>query len=506
MSDVKLVRGRWIFAGDAPIRDGAIAFEDDTILELGNWDDLRVQYPAAAVYGSPQVAVLPGLINAHHHSNGVPNSLQGVDDDFLELWLFSNIALRSQDPTLKTLLSAAALLQSGVTTVLDVVSISGTPEESLASLQGRLQAYEQAGLRVALAPGASYTSFLVHGKGEDAAFLASLPAALRQQVQALVPLQQTLAPAEYLAVISDLVGRYQSHPHIQVWFGPPGPQWVDDDLLVQIVETAERLNTGVQTHAVESFYEKLVGPRCYGKSVVAHLHALGVLSPRFSIAHGVWLSEADIEIMAATGASVSHNPSSNLRLRAGVAPLNQMLQAGVTVGLGMDGTALGDDEDMWAEIRLAARLHRTPQINTPAPTFADILQMATVGGAKLLMQPTLGKIAPGYKADLVLVNCDRLTWPWMAPEANPLHVMLMRARAADVDTVLVNGKVVLQHGQPTGFDLQAIGQEIAAQLSAAADRDQYFALAAQLRPHLANWYASWDSPPLNPYAAFNARA
>jgi 5-methylthioadenosine/S-adenosylhomocysteine deaminase len=505
MSNVKLVRGRWIFTGDETILDGAIALQGDKIHELGAWDELQAKYPNAAVHGSSQFAVLPGLINAHHHSNGVPNSLQGVDDDFLELWLFANIALRSQDPTLKTLLSAAALLQSGVTTVLDVATVSGTPESSLANLKSRLQAYEQAGLRVALAPGASYSSFLVHGQNQDAAFLSSLPAALRQQVETLVPLQQSLSPQDYLAVISDLVCSYQSHPHIDVWFGPPGPQWVEDDLLVKIAETAERLNTGIQTHAVESFYEKLAGPRCYGKSVVAHLQELGVLSPRFSIAHGVWLSEADIEILAATGASVSHNPSSNLRLRAGVAPLNQLLQAGVTVGLGMDGTALSDDEDMWTEMRLAARLHRTPQINTPAPTLADILQMATVGGAKLLMQPTLGKIAPDYKADLVLVNCNRLTWPWIAPEANPLHVVLMRSRPADVDTVLVNGKVVLQNGQPTGFDLPAIGQEIAEQLNAADNREAYFALANALRPHLANWYAQWDVPPLQPYAAFNAR-
>ncbi|HEY9631006.1 MAG TPA: amidohydrolase family protein [Coleofasciculaceae cyanobacterium] len=505
MNNVQLVQGRWIFTGDDTLENGAIAIQDDTILEVGNWDSLQAKYPQAEVHGSSQFAVFPGLINAHHHSNGVPNSLQGIDDDFLELWLFSNIALRSQDPTLKTLLSAAALLQSGVTTVLDVCTISGTPEAGQAELKGRLQAYEQAGMRVALTPGANYSSFLIHGDGEDEAFLSSLPAPLRQQVQALTLLEQTLSPEDYLEVISDLVISYQSHPHISVWFGPPGPQWVTDKLLVKIAETAERLNTGVQTHAVESFYEKLAGPRCYGKSVVAHLRDLGVLSPRFSIAHGVWLSEEDIQILAETGASVSHNPSSNLRLRAGVAPLNQMLQAGVTVGLGMDGTTIGDDEDMFAEMRLAARLHRTPQLNLPAPTFTDILQVATQGSAKLLMQPTLGKIAPGYKADLVLVKCDRITWPWVSPEANPLHLMLMRTRAGDVDTVLVNGKVVLREGQPTGFDLQAIGQAVAEQLQASPNHEQYYALAKDMRPHLARWYANWEVPTLEPYAAFNAR-
>lgn len=504
MTPIQLVRGRWIFTGDDTLLNGAIAIQNDTILELDDWETLRVKYPNANVHGSSQFAVLPGFINAHHHSTGVPNSLQGVDDDFLELWLFANIALRSQDPTLKTLLSAAALLQSGVTTVLDVASISDSPEASLADLQGRLRAYEQAGLRVALAPGASYSSFLVHY--EDDAFLASLPDSLRQRVKALVPLQQSLAPQDYLSLISDLVVSYQSHPHIKVWFGPPGPQWVSNDLMIKIAETAASLNTGIQTHVMESFYENLMGPRFYGHSAVAHLNQLGVLSPRFSIAHGVWLTEADIEILAETGASVSHNPSSNLRLRAGIAPLNSLLQSGVTVGLGMDGNTLGDDEDMFAEVRLAARLHRPPQIQKPAPTFADVFRLATAGGAALLMQQqSLGKLAPGYKADLVLVKGDRITFPWIAPEADPLQVVLMRARAADVDTVFVNGKIVLQGGQPTGFDLQAIGQEIADQMNATSARQEYRALAADLYPYLKQWYANWAVPELTPYAAFNSR-
>jgi len=504
MAGVFLVRGRWVFTGETTLSDGAIAIQDDRILEVGAWASLRVSYPDAAVLGSEQFAVMPGLINAHHHSNGVPTSLQGVEDDVLEPWLFALLGLRSQDPTLKTLLSIAQLLQSGVTTVVDVVSLSGTVEDCWTDAKGRLQAYEQAGMRVALAPGASYESLLVHG--EDDAFLASLPDDLRQRLQALVPTQQELSKSDYLEIITDLVTRYQPHPHIDVWFGPPGPQWVGDDLLVQVVDAANRLKTQVQTHAVESFYEKLMGPRLYGKSVMAHLHELGVLSPRFSIAHGVWLTEAELEILADTGAAVSHNPSSNLRLRAGVAPLNAMLARGLTVGLGMDGTTLGDDEDMFAEMRLAARLHRAPQLDTPAPSFEDIFRLATAGGAKLMGQEQyLGKLAPGYKADVVLVKSDRLTWPWVAPEANPLHILLMRAKATDVDTVLINGKVVLQAGMPTGFDLQAVGQAAAEQLAVAPNRDQYRALVAEMLPHLAGWYTRWEVPPLVPYAAFNSR-
>ncbi|PSN13787.1 cytosine deaminase [filamentous cyanobacterium CCT1] len=504
MTDIRLIRGRWVLTGDSVLTDAAIAIQADTILSVGAWDTLRDQYPQAEVLGSERFAVMAGLINAHHHSNGVPNSLQGVEDDFLELWLLANLGLRSQDTQLKTLLSIAQLLQSGVTTVVDVSRISGDTAACFDDLTARLKAYEQAGMRVALNPGANYQSYLVHE--EDQAFLETLPSGLRQQLTEMVPMTSALTPADYLALITDMVKRYQAHPHIDVWFGPPGPQWVGDELLVQIVEAAERLRTQVQTHALESLPEKLIGPRFYGKSLIAHLKELGVLSPRFSIAHGTWLTEADVEIMAATGAAVSHNPSSNLRLRAGIAPLNAMLAGGVTVGLGMDGNTLGDDEDMFAEMRLAARLHRTPQLGHPAPSYRDIFAMATTSGAKLMGQADrIGKLAPGYQADVVLVNCDRLTWPWVAPDVDPLHLVLMRAKAMDVDTVLVGGKVVLRSGLPTGFDLQAVGQAIAAELEAQPAPHQRRALVAELKPYLADWYGRWEMPPLTPYAVFNSR-
>lgn len=505
-TQTQLVFGRWVFTGQTALSHGAVAIQGDTIVEVGSQDDLRQKYPHAAVVGSNQFAVMPGLINAHHHSNGVPNSLQGVSDDFLEPWLFSLLCLRGQDPLPQTLFSIARLLRSGVTSVVDFTIMSGTVEHCHNLLAHRLKAYEQAGMRVALAAGAKYQSHLVHGDGQDDLFLQSLPAVLAQKVQTMVPLQEALPPQDYLALVGDLAKSYHSHPHIQVWFGPPGPQWISDELMVQIADAAANLGTGVQTHVTESLPEKLLGPKFYGKSVIQHLQGLGVLSPRFSMAHGVWVTEEDMQILAATGASISHNPSSNLRLRAGVLPFNALRASGVTVGLGMDGTAIGDDEDMFAEMRLAARLHREPQMKQTAPTWEDIFSLATQGSAKLMLQETsIGQLAPGFKADLVMVDWDAVTWPWLASAADPLEVLLMRAKAADVHTVMVHGNVVLKAGQPTGFDLKAVAAELAAQLDAAPDRDDYRDLFAEVRPYLESWYAAWQVPKLSPYAAFNSQ-
>lgn len=503
---IQLIQGRWIFGTDGVLSDGAVVVKGDTILEIGDWEELRDRYTDASVLGSSHHAVLPGLINAHHHSNGVPNSLLGIEDDLLELWLYSRNAKRSQHSTLRTLLSAAYLLQTGVTSVVDVASIGDSVESSQQEMQSCLSAYEQAGLRVAFTPGAKYDSFLVHGKGQDAQFISTLPAELQQKIKALTTLNQGLSSVDYLNIVSDAAKQYQSHPLIDIWFGPPGPQWVGDDLLVEIVETANSLRTSVQTHALESFYEKEMGPQFYGESVITHLDNLGVLSPQFSMAHGVWVNERDIEILSRTGASISHNPSSNLRLRAGIAPLSALLAGGVTVGLGMDGTTLNDDEDMFTEMRLAMRLARSPQIRDSVPTYLEIFQIATAGGAKLFGKAdSIGKLAPGYKADIVLVDCECMTWPWMAPEADPMSVVMMRSRQSYVDTVLVNGKIVLKDAQPTGFDVLAVGEELAAQLKATPDNVEYRTLANAIRPYMVRWYGDWPIPKLDPYTKANSR-
>lgn len=365
-------------------------------------------------------------------------------------------------------------------------------------------------MRAALAAGVVMDSFVAHK--EDDAFLKHLPEELQSKVKdKLLPPEDVgnnITPRQYMDLMKELILAYRDNDRVDVWFGPPGPQWVSDELMVEMAQTAQELDTQIQTHALESYSEKLLGSQCYGKkSVIQHMQDLGVLGPRLSIAHGVWLTRDDLAMMKAAGAAVSHNPSSNLRLRAGVAPLNAMMQAGVTVGLGMDGTALGDDEDMFAEMRLAARLHRTPQFHSPAPTLEDIFGLATNGGATLLGKANrLGVLEPGFQADVVLVNAERLKRPWMAPEANPLHVLMQRAKAGfDVDTVFVGGEMVLQNGQPTKFDMAAVEQDLASQLAAQSLDTTSGELVAEIQPFLIEWYAQWKQPKLEPYAAFNSQ-
>ena len=506
MSDAKLIKGRWVLTGEEVIADAAVAVEGARIIEVGPAAALSRRYEGAEVIGSEQSAVLPGFVNAHHHSHGVSTIQHGYSDALLESWILGFAGLRKGLIYEETLLSAANQLRSGVTSLVDVHSGGGSAGEYAASVDAGLQAYESAGIRVAFATGTSTQSRLVHGAGQDEAFVGQLPAGLRDDARALLPGPDRVNGEDYLDIVASRIAAFAGHPRVDVWFAPPGPQWVSDELMQRIGERAAALDTRIQTHCNESFYEKLHGDRFYGRPTILHLERLGVLSERFSIAHGVWLTESEIAALARSGAAVSHNPSSNLRLRAGIAPLNALLESGVTTALGMDGTTINEDEDMFSELRLALRLNRVPHYDASIPGTAQLFALATQGGARLMgKENEIGRLRPGYRADLMVVDLERLTWPWIAPEVDPLELILLHARKDDVRCVLVDGEVAMRDGEVTRFDERAAADALAEHLAAQPLPRRHADIAARLRPHLETWYRSWETPPLDPYTTYNAR-
>ncbi len=508
MTESILVRGRWVItaADDEPRVDSAVLVDAGRIVRIAPWAELHLAHPDARLIGDEHSAVIPGLVNAHHHSHAVSALLQGVSDDLLEPWILAWHALRPVDRRLNTLVSAGVQLGAGVTSLIDMMSAGGDAASFGRVVREALAAYDEAGIRAALTPGMASRSDLVSGDGEDDRFLASLPAAVRAQAESLLPGPERLTEDDYFAVMEELQAEIGGHPRVELWYGPPGPQWVSDACLVRCADAAARHDCGIQTHVNESYYEKLHGERFYGQPTMLHLRDLGVLGPRFTIAHGTWLNRAEIEVMAETGAAVSHNPSSNLRLRAGIAPLKALLDAGVTTGLGMDATTLHEDEDMFAEMRLALRLQAQPRIEREVPSARDVYTAATASGVKLLgSEHQLGRLEPGYAADLVVLDTRRLCWPWASPEADPLELIVLRARRADIRRVLIGGETVWADGAPTRFDLEAAAVELAARLEAEPFPAERHAAVQAVKPHVETWYADWPAPEPEPWTRYNSQ-
>ncbi len=506
MTDL-LLSGRWVVLSARDIRmDHALLIRRGRVVEAGHIGEMRTRHRGVAEFGGSECAVLPGLINAHHHCYGVELVNQAVADDFLEPWMFNGPAMVDLSPRLSSGHAALRLLQSGVTSVVDMCAAGPNRPSAEMRLRAKAQAYREAGLRAVIAPGERWQNRIVHGAGEEADFLATLPASLRDRLRRAEAARKRLNPADYLNLLGDLIG--ENDGQIDFWFGPTGPQWTPDDLLADIARQAERLDTRVQTHALESHYESIESPRIRGHSVIEHFARLGLLKNRLSLAHAVWATDADLDQIARAGTQICHNPGSNLRLRSGVAPAARMRAAGVTTALGMDSTTLAGDEDMFAEMRLALHLNRAPHTSAPALTAHDVLEMATIGGAQLLGRADeLGQLHPGFLADAVVLDLSRLLKPWTDPTVDPIELIVGRAKACDVSDVLVGGRPVLRNGAPVGIGEDALTADLHAELDANPPDPAARALQADLRPWLMAWYARWDRnhadthPPVQRYSA-----
>ena len=209
-----------------------------------------------------------------------------------------------------------------------------------------------------------------------------------------------------IALMGRLLTDFAGHPRIRFCYGPAGPQWVSDELWTRLARDADRRDLGLHLHALESPAQAAVAAELYPDGVFEHLENLGVMNARTTIAHGVWVTDREIDVIARTGATVVHNPGCNLRLRNGIAPLARYLAQGVRVAIGTDNAALADDEDILKELRLAALLAQTPSWHGDSPpSLADLLAMSTVNGAVAAqIAPDVGTVEAGKRADLIAIS------------------------------------------------------------------------------------------------------
>jgi 5-methylthioadenosine/S-adenosylhomocysteine deaminase len=488
-----------VWAGQAmldthePVRAGAVCVEDGRIVAVGTREELHARYGDAPEEGGDDLLLMPALVNSHDHGRGLGTASLGVGDDLLETWLLGLGAQPTIDPYLAAAYDGARLLRSGV----GAVAHSHNPrrwDDQRAEAEATIRGYRDVGIRVAFHPVVVDQNQLIYAQRDG--FLASLPPDLRPAAErfAQVP---PLDDGAYFALCDDLHARFhdaERHTvHIQA--SPAGGQWCSDELIGRAVRWARDHGTRVQMHMLETRYQRHYARQQWGTSFVRHLDSTGALGPWLTLAHMVWVDPDDIPILAQRGVAVAHNPSSNLRLRSGVAPVAAMLGAGVTVGVGLDGHALDEDQDHLRELRLAWTLANAPGAASPTVEAADMWAAGTTAGAQATFgDAPLGRLAPGYAADLVLLDWRAVQSGFVLHHADPADLLLRRASRAHVRHVMIDGAWVVRDGVSCRLDEADLVRRIQADLDrppSAEERRQGEAARA-LVPYVRRFYAGWE--------------
>ena len=453
-----------IRAGTAEAAD--ILIEDDTIRELG-----PPGCPApegAREISAARRLIHPGLVNAHTHSHG--NLAKGMGDRWtLELlltaapWLGGNRG--AEDIQLSAQLGAVEMLLKGCTACYDLFFEWPVPSSDGMALVA--SAYAEVGMRAVIAPLVADRSFYeaIPGLAE------ALPAALRERVAAL-----RLAPGEAtLAAIRAIVRDWRfDRDRVRPAVAPTIPHHCSDEFILGCATLAREFDLGLHSHVAESKVQAVTGIRVYGRTQTAHLDRLGVLGPHFTVAHGVWLDNEDMARLGDRGASVAHNPGSNMRLGSGLADARAMLERHVNLGVGTDGAVCSDNQNMYEAMRLASFVSKVqgPDVERWLSTREAALA-ATEGSARALgFGDRIGHIAPGYKADLVLLDLDHPNW---MPLNDPVNQLVHSEDGTAVESVMVGGRMVVENRRLLTLDLARLRDR------AQASRDRLAAANADNR-------------------------
>lgn len=362
--------------------------------------------------------LLPGLVNAHTHS--AMTLLRGVcDDAALASWLgvVQSVERRMTDDDVAAGLQLALveMIRSGTTTFADMYHWTGPLLELVA----------RSGMRVCAAPSVF---------GADS---VGFPAA------------GAMTARESLDLTERLARDFAGEPHIRLRYGPHAPYTCPPELLTEIASRARRTGLGVHIHLSETAAEVRRTEEMYGRTPIMHADATGLLRVPTLVAHCVHPTDEEIQVLAARGASVSHNPVSNLKLGSGVAPVRRMREAGVALALGTDGAASNNSLDLFEEVKTGTILQRGVAQDPEEASSGDFLAMATSAGARAVGYPEAGVLAPGYWADIIALRTD-------VPRATPLHsptaFLAYAARGGDVRHVIIGGDYVLRDGAVTTID------------------------------------------------------
>ncbi|MBI5056379.1 MAG: amidohydrolase family protein [Nitrospirae bacterium] len=408
--------------GDLPvIKDGAVAVSGSTIVDAGTFADVSKNYSSKKILDGKDRVVLPGLINTHTHAAMV--YFRGLADDLpLMEWLQNHIWpaegkwMNEEFVSDAVELACLEMLKAGVTTYADMYFFQNAAGKKL----------EKIGMRGVLGAGVIDFPFTGYAKSPD----------------------------DYFINAEDLINNWKNSELVFPCIAPHAVYTCGPDNYKRANALSEKYNVPVHTHLAETQFEVAECQNRYGKTPVEYFESIGLLTERLSAAHCVWLTDYEIDLLARRKVGVSHCIESNLKLASGFAPVAKMLKAGVKVSLGTDGAASNNDLSILGEMSTAAKVHKAFSGDPTAVDSKTTLLMATRNGAEILgLGDKAGSIKAGKKADIVIAN---LSQPHLTPIYDIYSHMAYCLRPSDIDTVMVNGKFVVENGKLTTMDEQEI--------------------------------------------------
>jgi 5-methylthioadenosine/S-adenosylhomocysteine deaminase len=400
---------------------GDIRIKGDIIESIVKFPDSISAQHADRVIEAGNLIVMPGFVNTHGHA-AMTLFRSYADDIPLKEWLEQKIwpieeMLKSDDIYWGTMLAIAEMIKSGTTTFTDMYFFMDRVAEAAA----------ESGIRAVLSRG-----LVGLGEGGD----------------------------EGLKETEALIGRWHGAEsgRINITIGPHAPYTCPPEFLNKVMTLADRTKRPLHIHLSESKPEVEESLKEYGKTPPRLLYDLGFLDYEVTAAHCVHLTDEDIDLLAEKKVGVAHNPTSNLKLGSGIAPVNKLLDKGINVGIGTDGASSNNNLDMVEEMRLTALLSKGVMMNPTLINAATALHMATAAGAKVLALDGVGTLKEGWKADLIAFRSDRLH---MTPLHDPMANIVYSSAASDIDLVIVDGKVLLEKGKLVTLDEERIMFEAA---------------------------------------------
>ncbi len=404
------------------IKSGYIGIEGGKICFVGDKPP-EAAAPENVIDGKGGIA-MPGLVNSHGHS-AMTLMRNYADDIALETWLFDNIfpieaKLTDRDVYWGTMLGISEMLKSGVTLFADMYMF----------MEEVARAVTETGIKANICK--SPVQFFEGGE--------------------LKRLDKSQAAVDYY-------NKYHNSAdgRIKVFIEIHSVYLFNEKTLSNAAMLAKQLNTGIHIHILETAAEVESSKRDYGMTSVEICRKTGVLDVPVLAAHCVHLTDSDLEIMKEKGCSIAHNPTSNLKLGSGIARVPEMLEMGINVCLGTDGAASNNNLNMFEEMNLASLIHKGVSMDPQLMKAGTVLKMGTCSGAKALGFDDTGMIREGMKADIILIDTDK---PHFYPRNNPLSSVVYSAQASDVDTVIVDGKVLMKNRKFTSIDEERIKYEV----------------------------------------------